>query len=334
MENINNLKYLVIKGTAGLGNRLYTLSSAISYAKKTNRAIIIDWSDGVYSSDGRNVFNDYFFLEGINHFKDINDIQNRDKLTIYPPNYIDLNMDIEEGYSGNLSRIFERTPLNRIKYIGIHKLKGYWAHKSKLPKNKLLKEIYSWTSIFNSKEFPFGHFLPTDLKEDIVIFSDYLPPLEGQELIEHLQLKENVNSIINEFFLKHDFVKDTIGIHIRATDKNFSSSLTDAFEKIDYVLEKENIKKIFLATDNPEVIEVFKKKYKNLILYPKYIPSAYQHGIHLSADVNIMEKIYKESIIEMFLLAKCEYLFYQSNSTFSLISKLFHTDHTKSSSWN
>ena len=39
-------KYLILKGCAGLGNRIFSILNAISYSKKTGRKLIIDWSDG------------------------------------------------------------------------------------------------------------------------------------------------------------------------------------------------------------------------------------------------------------------------------------------------
>ena len=40
-------KYLVLKGIAGLGNRLCTLANAIGYAQKTGRILLVDEGDNV-----------------------------------------------------------------------------------------------------------------------------------------------------------------------------------------------------------------------------------------------------------------------------------------------
>lgn len=52
-------KHLLIKGLAGFGNRLLTLSAAIEYAKKTNRKIIVDWCDNMYAQKGKTPFTKY-----------------------------------------------------------------------------------------------------------------------------------------------------------------------------------------------------------------------------------------------------------------------------------
>ena len=43
-------RYLVLKGKAGLGNRLLLLGDAISRAKAFDRRLIVDWNDPYYSS--------------------------------------------------------------------------------------------------------------------------------------------------------------------------------------------------------------------------------------------------------------------------------------------
>lgn len=53
-------KYLIVKGIAGLGNRMLSALTGILYTRLTGRRLIIDWSDHYYSSDGSNVFHRYF----------------------------------------------------------------------------------------------------------------------------------------------------------------------------------------------------------------------------------------------------------------------------------
>ena len=56
-------KYLILKGCAGLGNRLFTIFSALSYCELSNRKLFIDWSDGQFGNKNKNVFRDYFFID-------------------------------------------------------------------------------------------------------------------------------------------------------------------------------------------------------------------------------------------------------------------------------
>ena len=55
-------KYLLVKGKAGLGNRMLCVLTGIIYARLTDRRLVVDWSDFTYSSDGTNVFPRLFVL--------------------------------------------------------------------------------------------------------------------------------------------------------------------------------------------------------------------------------------------------------------------------------
>ena len=83
MEN-----YLLIKGCAGLGNRIISLTKAIDYAIKTNRIIVIDWSDGLYFTEGYNFFEDYFIIKDLKyhcpHTTEISNLLENNQFSHYP----------------------------------------------------------------------------------------------------------------------------------------------------------------------------------------------------------------------------------------------------------
>ena len=51
-----NKRFVLLKGCAGLGNRLITATAASVYAKDTGRKIHIDWNDGQISRIGENSY--------------------------------------------------------------------------------------------------------------------------------------------------------------------------------------------------------------------------------------------------------------------------------------
>ncbi len=53
-------KYLLIKGGAGLGDRITSVATGLLYARMTGRRPIVDWSDEYYSADGSNAFHRYY----------------------------------------------------------------------------------------------------------------------------------------------------------------------------------------------------------------------------------------------------------------------------------
>src|SRR5947209_11593871 len=57
---MNSQKILLVKGIAGMGNRILFALTADLYARLSGRRLFIDWSDPLYSSDRQNVFHRLF----------------------------------------------------------------------------------------------------------------------------------------------------------------------------------------------------------------------------------------------------------------------------------
>jgi hypothetical protein len=97
--------------------------------------------------------------------------------------------------------------------------------------------------------------------------------------------------------------------------------------------------KIFLSTDNPEVEKLFQKTFSDIITLPKELPiySENNMGTHQYAirtgNYEAVDAMFKQSVMDMWLLASCEFLIYQNNSSFSKISAILKPDKTKISSW-
>ena len=53
-------KYLLVKGRAGLGNRLLAALTGIRYARLSGRRLVVDWRDESYSDDGTDAFPRFF----------------------------------------------------------------------------------------------------------------------------------------------------------------------------------------------------------------------------------------------------------------------------------
>ncbi|MCQ8896835.1 hypothetical protein NQT62_10375 [Limnobacter humi] len=62
------LKFVVLKGAAGWGDRLQCLLQAIKYAKATGRYLVVDWRDEEWSHDGLLTLDDYVDVTGVRHF--------------------------------------------------------------------------------------------------------------------------------------------------------------------------------------------------------------------------------------------------------------------------
>lgn len=82
------LRFAVLKGVCGFGDRLQCLLHAIHYAKSTDRFLVIDWRDDVWTHDDKKHAEFYFSFEGLKTFH-IDDFityfeEHRNQLTVHP----------------------------------------------------------------------------------------------------------------------------------------------------------------------------------------------------------------------------------------------------------
>lgn len=310
---------MIIKGCAGLGNRLYTLSNAIDYAKRNNRVIYVDWKDGQFDVRGKNAFYEFFSLNNIEFITDISEIENFDKRSVYPQIWKKhLEENLYENFYADKLKILSKFPSRWLKSFPRFSMKAsYWQYKENKGKS-------IWKNFWSNKNFIRGEYLPNKIEEDIVIFVDFSPLYFEGIIRENIVLYEETLKKIRDFSALHQLRKDTIGIHIRYTDKKPDSS----FDKLYDTIEKIGLdgKKIFLSTDNLDIQSHIQKKYSEVIVYPKYLPDEQKEGLHQWALYNNEEdmkrNMFEESVIDMWLLAECEYLIYQNNSSFSNISRI------------
>jgi hypothetical protein len=75
------MKYLVVKGWLGFGDRLETLKMCVKFAMDNNLQIYVDWTDSIWSH-GTESFYTYFSLVGVPQLKSLDDIP--EDATYYP----------------------------------------------------------------------------------------------------------------------------------------------------------------------------------------------------------------------------------------------------------
>ncbi len=75
------MKYLVVKGYLGFGDRLETLKMCVNYALHNNLQIYVDWSDAIWTH-GNETFYTYFNLVNMPVLNSLDDIP--DDATYYP----------------------------------------------------------------------------------------------------------------------------------------------------------------------------------------------------------------------------------------------------------
>lgn len=325
-----NDRVVIVEGLSGLGNRLRTISSALEYAKKTNRTIVVDWSDGMFALKGIDAFHKYFEIKGFPEKK-------LEQLNIasYFPNHVNMEMlghDIRDSHKWYEIKPFvvrksTNLFLNLLGAIKCESLRYRIGLKTK--HYKLRKD--------ETKMIPFGDTLVRNISEDAVIYLDNVPKYKKQTMRDTIQIKNNIETMVNQFVNDNDLKEKSIGLHIRATDKKYSGSLMRLKRKLDVLIRKQIIKKIFLATDNSDIQTAFQSHYGDkVVVYPKHNLSN-NKPLHIygreSTDEIVKEQMTIEAIMDMFILSKTEYLLYQLGSTFSEVSKVYHNCKGKQKSW-
>jgi len=76
------MKYLIVKGACGFGDRLQVLKMCVIKAREKGLQIYVDWSDPIWSHSGE-TFYTYFDLVNIPKLNSIDDIP--EDATVYPP---------------------------------------------------------------------------------------------------------------------------------------------------------------------------------------------------------------------------------------------------------
>lgn len=310
-------KYLIVKGCAGIGNRLATVVAAIQYCDRNNRILVIDWADGQLDEKGLNAFHTCFVLQNFNRYATIDEIENWDRLS-------------------HSSELFKAD-----RHAGLYDL---YVHKSNSFFNRLPVKFFpkGWFRTLREKWQPlkpgsaplcFGNDLPDNLPFDIVYFVDFLPVIQYEQLVHYINLQPRMQAIVNDYAAARR-LNEAIGLHVRFTDKKPEKKLSLV---INYLKKHKGDTQLFLCTDSAEVETLFRENFEDVILYPKNLPVLSGEGLHQWALYNNEEKLkrkmYEESIAEMFLLSKCGKLLYQGNSTFSLVSKAYHAHPALCKDW-
>lgn len=302
-------KYTIVKGCAGLGNRLVTIYSAILYSKGTQRKLIIDWRDGQFDRKGLNAFDKCFVLKNVDHtgievLTELNGLAHNSYLFQAKP-----DASIYDLYHEVHSSFWESLPNKVFPNQFLLKLRRRWQQNIK----------GSFSNAIN-----FGSDLSLNNSEDVIYYLDQLPFLDYKAMPDFIELSSEIAKIVEN---NADRMKlnQKVGVHVRFSDKKPTVMLS---RLIALIKEKFPDNDVFLSTDSSLVQELFSKNFHKVLCSDKFLPELKGEGLHQWALYNQRDDLkyllYEQSVIDMFLLSKCKYLFFQGNSTFSNVSKIYH----------
>lgn len=335
-------KYLVVKGVGGIGNRFISLMKAINYAKKTDRTIYLDWCDGMFGPSGNNIFFKYFNLKNVEYIDSpeivLENIENG--ATTFPKilNQNDITNALLKNYYACTPWI-ANFPHYKVGMglIFRHKLSYLFGLQSFQRIDDKKGYFGVVRDIFKGDNFPLGAALPSWLKSEVVMFADFRPLCSIKKLFNYIQLKDEYLDQYEKYALENDF-SNVIGVHVRYTDKQPKSQLDKLIEKLKNDLEKNRGLKIFLCSDNNDIISEFKSLFPNkIIFFEKYMPDVNYGGVHKWAykyfEEDKKEQLFYDCLADMWLLSMTKFLYWQGNSSFSLISKEIKNDASTTFDW-
>ncbi|MEL6158280.1 MAG: nodulation protein NodZ [Cyanobacteria bacterium J06554_11] len=302
-------QYLLVKGTAGLGNRVFVLVTAILYARMSDRVLVVDWSDDVYThnSDGRhddpvgNVFHSLFELKNTPSVPSVpEDIC--DKGSVYPPlwqSVLDRSIDEVVASDGNL-----------VKAIG----QGIFRKYACDVKDPSYVEDLLITSGYDEEI--------EDLRPLFKGEYAYLKSLDKSRIFHdayhrYLNLAPPVQQRLDDFRTVHMKGKPFIGIHIRKSDKAISYAWYK--KALAEHVERYPEASIFLATDNRDVEREISELYSDVLVLNKWLP---EPGVaaHGNTDCPDLAEHAISALLDICLLASCDYLIYSRTTSFGRLA--------------
>lgn len=286
-------RFLAVKASGGLGNRLLGIMCASVYSMMTGRKLCVDWSDFMYSDNGENVFPKLFKLDGlpfsyrIPRTEDICPEFWRELLYVnalleqYGINHLDPRvMDVTRV---DLTKRYEQT------------IAAFWSFNLD-PLHKALEHVH--------ERLP--RFAGLDVDE-----------VCGELMKKHILPRPVVTDRVDAFAEKN-FSTPMVGVHIRQTDLRMP--LEEVGKTVED-LKRELGARVYLATDNPRVERMMGELFKDeLVLMPKRYPDGEKHmHSHRITGMSNFDKAV-DAMVEMYLLSRCNAIVRYQPSSFARIS--------------
>ncbi len=291
-------QYIVVKGTSGIGNRVFAVATGILYAQLSGRQLVVDWRDGSYSNTGTNLFFRYF---------DCPMAQSEEVLpvtdSIYPTpwqNQIHRSLGSLLNESGLKCQDLS-FDVSRLDYPETIIVLSTYTHKTHLMRS-LFTEVASQFAAMNNLE----------VLQWVLQFN--------------LKLKEDIQLQIEQF--KREYFSDyMVAVHIRYSDMKVplpevEASLASIIRSVKF---KHPNHKIFVATDSQNVLSSFEQKFPNIISTNKWFSAS---GKRLHQNPQECPDLIQngiEALVDLYLLGACDQFLFASRSSFGLLASLLMT---------
>lgn len=293
----NDNKYLVVKAKGGMGNRMLCAVTGMVYGELTGRKTVVDWRDWTYSNNRANVFPKFF----------------------------------------RCPEVFSESALP----TGGTVRPSIWANKLDWSVAEMIKQYDpdKHSSLLIHRKYSVD-VRGIDYDEDVLVFWYYTQRMRalrghlrhGRSSFAGLNDNQVIRKVLREHMPLHDDIQQriadfkdrywqppVIGVHIRHTD--LRTNLAQYERHLRRILEHVPKACVFLATDNKQVNEDYRKQFKNVIWTQKWFPDE-MTSMHQNPGCSDRTANGIEALVDMYLLAECDYLIYAGASTFSAIARL------------
>jgi hypothetical protein len=272
------MKYLVVKGWLGFGDRLESLKTCVKIAMDNNLRIYVDWTDSMWSH-GTESFYSYFKLVGIPQLASLDDIPA--DASCFPECW---NGKIKEPFSDEFGGNNPDCSLNLLKPEEILKNEA----------DVLVVSVIGIRPLYHKKSH----------HGDSTFFANVFRVIHPQILSE----VKNRQKIYN--------LKDSAGVHIRGTDRIRNSRMRDL--PIQWLAFSANNQRSFKSgpiiavSDDPKSFQTWKNFFpQTKILSSLSVQTDSNKGIHNLKKEEL--KVSKDaanidSLIDFFTLASCQHI--------------------------
>ena len=286
-------------GGAGLGDSVRALLSALHYATVSKRHIAVQWDDGMYGPKGVNAFPRLLQLVDLA----VTDLDEVDENDVRPATW-----------SCRLKR-----PLNEL--YG-HLRDDEWDRQWALANLSFDQRRFNYPErvlvMWDFDGFQSSWHAVDPKRRVGTSPEDAMRRLAKQHLRPSPEALAMVLRICREKYRNR-----MVGVHVRKTFEKGGTSrhvnLITVFDLVEALLAGNNDIGVFLATDNSEVEVAFRARFPHVVTARKWFGAP---GIALHFDERATDKtrLAIEAVIDLYLLASCDWLIHPANSSYSRVA--------------
>jgi hypothetical protein len=293
---------ILVKGIAGLGNRMLAFLTASLFAVATGRRLIVDWRDPIYTGRGGmapDLFSDLFVSPLVDQLPER--IEARTAVPALWQGRLDETLAVV-GRSHD-PKFFKR--FGSFRHLAVDLRQIDFAQD-------VLPVFWSWREVLRP------------LRPYLSRIDARFPQMSDWEILReagrrYLQPCERIHAAVERFIAGH-FTRRMLGLHIRATDA--LAPVGKLIRTAKRLVRQQQCDGVFLATDNIQMEERMRRTLPNVVTLPKEMP---REVVPLHYDPACKDRVERatQALMDILLLSRCQCLSYSSRSSFGYVASIW-----------